>query len=404
MGRSTASSVEAALESAGTLLGRIGSWGARRSYWVFFLLSCIVVLAKTAFKWAGTTGDGWFLEFRPVIDAWPLKELLVGSDQSSAWQENYSPIVVFKVVTRLGLPYNSFTWNLIHIAASLGAMLALALWIRRTYGDDTGRLITVLVVFGAAPMILLQEIGRYDSFFFLGAVLLATSRRWWNVLIGALVVGTSSWAMGLGFVGSLFLVGLVLGSRTLTVRGIVGLFGCVAGAGLLMLARISQGGDPALVRLGKFGEEGAGKNFSGIIYQVWLNTVQPFPNWIWAAYGLTWVLFALVLIQARRRRILLGICMVALPLIAGSTNAGDGTREIALTFAATLFAVATTLQRRSREPSDTPPIGTPSPVVLGLIMVLAVVLPVIDINPNEPINPWGWLGFYGLSALHSVLG
>lgn len=395
-------SLRASFDRLASGLAGIGRWTERWSFWAFFAVASVVVVLKTGFKWAGTTREGWFIEFREVIDSWPLKEQLAGA-ASPAWQENYSPIVVFKALTTLGAPYNSATWNFLHMAASVGAIVFLGMWARRTYGDRLGKVVALVLLFGAAPIVLLQEIGRYDSFFFLGAVLLAAGRRWWTIALGALLVGTSTWTMGAGFVLTLVLVGLVVGSRSLIVRGILGIAGCVLAVVILMLARIALGGDPGLVRLGNLDPTSDDSSFSHLVYQTWLNVVQPFPNWIYAAFGVTWILFVLVVLQARRRWALLAVSLVLLPVTAGVTNAGDGTREIALALAAVLVGAATVLESQRAEDADAaepPPLG---PVVVGLILVVCLVAPVIDINPNQPLNPYGWLSDYGLSAVYSVL-
>lgn len=401
-----ASPLGSAVQAVAPILGRVGAWVGRWPYWTVYLVACVVVVVKSGFKWAGTTGQGWFIEFRGVIDAWPLKEPL-GSPNASAWQENWAPIAVFKAVTKVGLPYDSATWILIHLLASAGAMAVIGLWIRRTYGVDLGRMVALLVVFGSAAMVLLQEIGRYDSFFFLGAVLAVLGRRWWSIVPGALLLGASSWPLGLGTAGSLVLVGLVLGSRSLVGRGALVLGGCVAGAMALMGLRLAQGGDPWLVRL----TEGGGSTSSDgvvltkVVYHVWNNLIEPFPNWIWAAFGVTWILFALVLLQSPRRRVLLGIAIVVLPLIAAATNSDDGTREIALVFTAVLLGTANALQRRAAGPEPAvAPLATVSPVVLGLVTVIVLVAPVVDINPSAPLNPYQWLSDYGLSIVYSILG
>lgn len=250
----------AAVGEVSGVLGRIGTWTSDRSYWTVFVVASVIVVLKSGFKWAGTTGEGWFIEFRDVIDAWPLKEELVRND--SAWQENWSPIAAFKVLTKIGFPYSSVTWNMIHIAASVAAIVIIGVWARRTYGDQLARLVTILVLFGAAPMVLLQEIGRYDSFFFLGAVMVAVGRRWWVIVPGALLIGASSWTMSMGVAGSLVLVGIVLRSRSLVVRGALVVLGCIVGALILMGLRVAQGGDPWLVRLGNVGTGAGGKNLT----------------------------------------------------------------------------------------------------------------------------------------------
>jgi hypothetical protein len=385
------------------LLGRIGTWTAARSYWTLFAVASAIVLLKSGFKWAGTTGEGWFIEFRDVIDAWPLKELLVRND--SAWQENWSPIAAFKVLTKVGFPYSSVTWNLIHIGASVAAIVLIGVWARRTYGDQLGRLVAILILFGAVPIVLLQEIGRYDSFFFLGAVMVAVGRRWWVIVPGALLIGASSWTMSMGVAGSLVLVALVLRSRSLAVRGALIVLGCIAGALILMGLRVSQGGDPWLVRLGNVGTGAGGKNLTNMVYQAWNNLFEPFPNWIFAAFGVTWILVGLVLIQARRRRIVLGVAIVILPLLAAALNSGDGTREIALAFTAALLATANELQRRAvASGSSDGVLPTLSPVALGLVVVIALAAPVVDINPSVPLNTYQWLSDYGLSIVYNILG
>jgi hypothetical protein len=391
------------MDAVAPVLARVGAWTAKWPFWTVFVGATLVMMVKTGFRWAGTTGEGWFIEFRPVIDSWPLKESFADVGDT-AWQENYSSILAFRGLTRIGFPYSSATWMLVHMAASIAVMAVIGLWVRRTYGDDLGRLVALIVVFGAAPMILLHEIGRYDSFFFLGGVLLATGRRWWTLVIGALLVGTSSWSMGIGLCGGLVLAGLVLGSRSLAGRGALGLLGCVAAIGFLMGLRAWQGGDPWLVRLGNLSTGGGSRNLVNMVYQGWLNVVQPFPNWIYAAFGITWILFVLVVLQASRRRVLLAVSMVILPVLAGAVNAGDGTREIALSLAAILFAVATTLEMRSRAPGAERLRMGPSHVVLGLVVLVCIVAPVVNINPNAPLNPYGWLSDYGLSAVHSILG
>lgn len=390
------------VDSVSGPLGRVGSWVARQPFWTLYIVAAVVVVLKTGFKWAGTTGDGWFIEFEEIIDAWPLKEP-IGSG-ASAWQENYSSIVVFKAVTRLGLPHTSATWQAIHIVATVVVMVLIGQWIHRRYGTADGRLVALLVVFGTAPIILLQEIGRYDSLFFLGAVIVATARRWWWVAVGALILGMSSWAMSIGFILSLVLSGIVLRSRGLLLRGLASFLGAVAAIAILMVARLSQGGDPWPVRLGDAGSEGLGDNLRHFVFQGWLNIVQPFPNWIWAAYGLTWGLFVLMIMQVPRRRWWLGIAMVLFPVLAGTLNAGDGTREIAFTLAAVLFAVASVVQGRAVPADAQGESQGPSPVLLGAVLVLALVIPVVDINPNAPLNPYGWLSDYGLSLVVDLIG
>lgn len=402
-GQPTTSPIAEALERLTALLARFGTWLSGKPFWGLYLAACVVVVAKTGFKWAGTTGEGWFLEFREIIDAWPLKEPI--GDGASAWQENYSSIVLFKAVTRLGLPYTSATWQAVHLVATVLVVVLVGLWIRRLYGDAHGRLVAIVVLFGAAPIILLQEIGRYDSLFFLGAFVVATARRWWWIAVGALVLGTSSWAMSIGFVLSLLLAGLVLRSRTLLLRSLAAFLGAVAGIGLLMLARISQGGDPWPVRLGDAGAAGAGDNLRHFVIQGWLNIVQPFPNWIWAAYGLTWLLVVLVLLQVPgRRRWWLLPAMLLFPVAAGTLNAGDGTREIAFTLAAILFAVASVTQGRAERSGLVDRQRGPAAVLLGAVAVAALVVPVVDINPNAPLNPYGWLSDYGLSFVVDLIG
>ena len=112
-----------------------------------------------------------------------------------------------------------------------------------------------------------------------------------------------------------------------------------------------------------------------------------------------------MLLQSPRRRVLLGLAIIALPLIAAATNSEDGTREIALAFTAVLLGTANALQRRAEGPAPAAtPLPTVSPVVLGLIVVIALAAPVVDINPSAPLNPYQWLSDYGLSIVYSILG
>lgn len=400
--RPVASPLINGLERLPAAVSRLGDWASKWPYWTFLVGATLVVILKNGFRWAGTTGDGWFIEFRDAIDSWPLKESATDLG-SPAWQENYSGIVVFRALTRIGLPYTSATWMLIHILVTAAVLVILGMWVRRAYGDDLGRFVALVILFGAAPMVLMHEIGRYDSFFFLGAVLLATGRRWWTLVLGAMILGTSSWTMSLGLVGALVLMGLVLGSRSLVGRGALGMAGVVFGGGLLMVLRTAQGGDPGLVRLGNLSGGGGSESFNNVIYQAWLNVVQPFPNWIYAIYGVTWILFVLVVLQSSRRRLALAASIIFLPLLAGTINAGDGTREVALTLTAGLLAAAATLEVRSRADGDVQPLRAPSHLVLGLTVIVCLVAPVININPNEPLNPYGWLSDYGLSIVYSIL-
>lgn len=396
--------ISAAVAPALDAVGRFGDWVQRRSYWAVFAAAVVVMVIKNGFRWAGTTGEGWYIQFHSVIEAWPLKEPL-GADDSSAWQENYAPILAFRALTTIGFPHSSATWNLVHILASAGVLVFLGVRLRGIYGTEWGRLVMLLVLFGAAPMVLLHEIGRYDSFFLLGAVLLAIGSRWWTQVAGALLVGMASWSMGIALVLGLVLVGLVLRSRSVIVRGVLGVAGCALAMLFLMGLRLAQGGDPWLVRLGKLApvDTGEPKRPADMLYQVWLNTVNTFPNWIYAAFGVTWILVVLVLIQARTHRLLLAIAAASLPVLAGMTNANDGTREIAMSLAAILLAVAATLQIRSREGGDAAP-TPPSGLLMGAVVVVCLVAPVVNISPGAPINPYEWLGDYGLSILYSIFG
>lgn len=388
---------------AESLLERVGSWTAQRSYWTVVALGLLVVLAKTGFKWAGTTGEGWYVEFQDVIDSWPLKEGLAIGDQGRAlYQENYSSILLFRLFDAIGFPASSVTWMLVHWAVTAVAILLLILWAKRTYGEEAGRLVMLLVIFGSATIVLLQEIGRYDAPFFLGAVLVAVSRNWLWVTLGVVLLATSSWTMGFGLAAGFFLSGLVLRSLSLSLRGAGVLLGCLAGAGFLMWIRILVGGDPALGRLGFLTPGGSSESVNPL-YLAWWNIVQPFPNWIWAALGVSWFLLALVLLQITRYRILLILSMTAIPILAGLINGGDGTREYALTLTAILVAVATFVERRAH---DQPVTSRPhiSNKALGLVVIACVITPVINVNPHVILNPWGWIGLYGLDLFHSIVG
>ncbi len=385
------------------LLERVGGWTSNRSYWMVVALGSLVVFAKTGFKWAGTTGEGWFVEFQDVIAAWPLKEGLSPTEQGRAlYQENYSSIVLFRFFDAIGFPSSSITWMFVHWAATLVAILLMILWAKSTYGDSFGRLVMLLLIFGSATIVLLQEVGRYDSLFFLGAVIVAVTRNWFWVTIGIVLLSTSSWTMGFGLAAGLVLSGLVLRSLSLALRGAGVLLGCLLSAGFLMFVRFMAGGDPALGRLG-FLTPGGNPDSVNPLYLAWWNIVQPFPNWIWAALGVTWILLLLVVLQVRRRRTLLILSMTSLPILAGLINGGDGTREYALTLTAILIAVATFMEKRSPKQTHGPE-SMGNNKALGLVVIVCVAMPVININPHVVLNPWGWLGLYGLSYVQSILG
>lgn len=379
---------------------RFGEWLGRRSYWAVVLMAVLIVLLKSGFRWAGTTGEGWFVEFRDVIDAWPLQEPL--NDTARAmWQEDYSSIVLFKGLHLIGLPYSSFTWMLLHWAATAGVVLLIAAWVKRSYGPSTGLPVLLLILFGSAPMVLLHEIGRYDALFFLGAVMIATTRAWWWVVVGIALVSTSSWTMTLGLAGGLVVTGVVLGSRRLISRGLGALAGSALAVVVLMALRAANGGDPSVGRLGAF-TPGGSTNGMNPLYVAWWNLVQPFPNWIWAAFGVTWILFFVVVFQSRRRRLLLALGIVIVPVVAGAINASDGTRDIALALTGILLAVGAVLQRPLESVPDERSKTVGPALILGSVAVLCVAAPVVNIYPHEPTNPWGWLGLYGLSMLVQI--
>lgn len=396
-------SLDASLRAMGAKAEAFGRWAAGRRYWTFFLLMCVVVVLKTGFKWAGVTGNGWYVEYKDVIDAWPLKENL--ADPSRAhWQEFYSGVLSFRAFTAVGFPESQATWLLVHALASAGAILLIGLWAKRTYGPLTSRGVAALVLFGAAPMILLQEIGRYDSFFFLGAVLLVTARRWPAVVIGALVMGTSTWVMSGVTSISLVLVGAALASRSLMWRGAAGVGGTLAGALGLMGLRFLSGGD-VMLKKGMIGDQGqSDQSFADVVARTWWNVVQPFPNWIYAALGLTWILFALVIFQQTRRKWALAAAMLVLPVIAFAANTSDGTRDLALPITPLVLAAAGVLAARAGQGRGDEDTGGFSPRFLGVILVLCLIAPVIDVNPHTPLNPYQWLGLRGLSVVWHALG
>ncbi len=384
-------------------LSGLGIWANNWSFWTFFTVAALLVVAKSGFKWAGQTGYGWFIEFNDVIETWPLKEpLALTQPVWTLYQENYSSIALFRAFDAIGFPHSSFTWNFIHILATLIAVLYLGIWARRTYGDGLGKFVALTLLFGAAPMVLLHEIGRYDSLFFLGAVLLATGLRWWSILIGAILLSTSSWTMGVTLAISLLLVGFAIRSKSLLIRGAIGFASCGMAVIVLMLARLIQGGDPWVGRLGAF-SPGGSTNGINTYYLVWWNVVQPFPNWIYAALGLTWILFLLVILQSTRRRLILVAAILGFTVVAASLNTGDGTRDLALTLTATLIAVASILEKRTAIDGTSNSQLNLNPAVLGAIMVVCIVAPVVNIYPHEPLNPYGWLGMYGLSILDGFL-
>lgn len=382
-------------------LSGLGTRANNWSFWTFFTVAALLVVAKSGFKWAGQTGYGWFVEFNDVIETWPLKEAL-SQPGWSLYQENYSSIALFRAFDAIGFPHSSFTWNLIHILATLIAVFYLGLWARRTYGDGIGKFVALTLLFGAAPMVLLQEIGRYDSLFFLGAVLLATGPKWWSILLGAVLLATSSWTMGVTLAVSLLLVGFAMRSKSLLIRGAIGFASCGLAVMVLMIARLLQGGDPWVGRLGAF-SPGGSTNGINTYYLLWWNVVQPFPNWIYAALGLTWILFLLVILQSMRRRLILAAAVLGFTVVAASLNTGDGTRDLALTLTATLIAVASILEKRATTAGSPSSQLNLNPAVLGTFIVVCIVAPVVNINPHEPLNPYGWLGMYGLSILDGFL-
>jgi drug/metabolite transporter (DMT)-like permease len=159
-----------------------------------------------------------------------------------------------------------------------------------------------------------------------------------------------------------------------------------------------------MLKKGMIGDQGqSDQSIADVVARTWWNVVQPFPNWIYAALGITWILFALLIFQQTRRRWALAAAFLVVPVVAFATNTSDGTRDLALPITPLLLAAATVIAARAT-PSG--PKGDPgfSPRVLGTILVLCLIVPVIDINPHTPLNPYQWLGLRGLSVVWHALG
>lgn len=397
-------SLQESLDLGRHLLSRLGSIAYRPNFWSFFLVLSALVLLKTGFRWAGITGDGWYEDQYEVIVNWPSRENV--SEEAAQWQEFFAPVIFFRSLTGIGLPESQFTWNLLHIVAAALTLVIVARWVKLNFGETFQRAILMLFMFGAVPLVMLQEIGRYDTLFLLGGALLITSKRHVGMWTGAVLMGASWWVMSLVVGVTVTSLGIVLASRQLLLRGIAALIGSAVAVAALGASRIMIGESPTPDRW-RLGNTSAPFEFSDVVARSWWNLVQPFPNWIYAALGVSWILFALAVLQLPRRRTLVCVIALAVPFAAFAfANASDGTRDLAPPlFLTTLALLAMTRQHPPelhRDPISFSKNGRQA--ALGAVLVLCLFSPVVYVNPHDPINPYGWLGLRGLSVVWSWIG
>ena len=103
---------------------------------------------------------------------------------SSSW----GPLLFGRVTH---LDHSVWTWNAGYIAATLAAMVAAAIIVLRR-PTPRHRVALILLACSPLPAVMLYGIGRYDLFLVTGSALVALGRRWWLVVLGALIACSSN--------------------------------------------------------------------------------------------------------------------------------------------------------------------------------------------------------------------
>ena len=158
------------MASALTPVRAVGSWVLNSPPWLLGVAALALALVRNGIHFDIGSADF-------VAGAQSLPKPL--NWFSSSWGPQ-----LFGRIT--GLDHSVWTWNAGFLVATLLALLAgvVVILLRPT---PRRRLAVILLACSPLPTVLLYGVGRYDIFLITGAALVALSRRWWIVLLGALI-------------------------------------------------------------------------------------------------------------------------------------------------------------------------------------------------------------------------
>ncbi|MCB0915536.1 MAG: hypothetical protein H6525_10985 [Actinobacteria bacterium] len=240
---------------------------------------------------------------------------------SSSW----GPLLVGRV---LGLDADVDTWNTGFLIFTLAALVAAAVVI---LARPTPRHRVALIVLACSPLptVLLYGIGRYDLFLITGSALVALGRRWWVVVIGALIATSANPEQSI--VAAVCLLLVASAPRFRAKRRDAVIFGGIAVVNwigvTLWFAHYEVDGSRAL------------------LFPVWIakslqGFVEAFPLSLYSWFGALWlvVLFVVGSLTGRSRWFVIA-GLFALPGLFTITTL-DGTRVfVCVVTAAALFVV-----------------------------------------------------------------
>jgi hypothetical protein len=318
---------------------------------VFFSCLIFVTLVRNTFHFSKIGEKFWFSgNFNDIRD-WP-------GSFGLGFTEHYIPILVHKLVTNY-LDSNEFIiWQISSLLSIIISWILMYAFINNSSDSKIYNRTWLLIFFSSSGMMaIMHNLGRYDTWFFLGCVLWVTSKGKMSTTLGAFIMTGSHWQFSI-----IVLLGVYTFKRFVKVRNkeetpkSLILFLLIA-TNLTFFqvfkynrSEVYNGVSPRTRELFNNFLQG------GFLDNLVKNFIIAFPNQIYSILGTLWI--GLVLIYYFRDQKNLRITFILpilFPVIAWLTMGPDGTRDVAITATAIvlyLFKYAPPIKRKIQEKID----------------------------------------------------
>ena len=256
--------------------------------------------------------------------------------------------------------------------------------LRRRLGDSAARVAALLLVVGPIGAMMLRHFGRYDMYFFAGAIFLALSWRkpWPIAVVASLVMALGNPGQAVATSVSLLLLSLTLHFRPWSRVAVIG----VAVGSLWLIAATAIGrvyeAESQLDALPLYAAKSVGFFLTSL------------PLVVFSVYGISWILIAyLFLISRRRDWLYLTVAFLLFPfgwmaLTLDGTRVGVGVS--ALPIVAAIASVAPQWVGWMKRINWN--------LTFGALILLVLLVPALEVNWGQVRIPWEWsineIGFW----------
>lgn len=268
-------------------------------------------------------------------------------------------------------------YEIFALGLAMFAMLTAAVLLAKNLPGGTARVATAFVLLGPIGAMILRHFGRYDTYFLIGAVVLALGwkGRWWILLPAGALMAAGNPGQGLSASFALLALTLVPAFRHWRRAAAAGI--AMSTVWLIIVTSIGE----------RYGIDGQLRTLPNSALQSLMFFLETFPLISYSVYGSSWLVVGFLFFQAKRRHLVwLLVAFLIIPF-GWMAITWDGTRVGVGVSAMVILAGLVVVVPRWLAWAQTRDIPG---AVAGLVLV-AFLFPTMEVSWGEVRVPWQWI-------------